>query len=301
MKYAMLPEPWQETLDALDEAGHEQVELTDADVLVFNGAAEDFPETLPESVQLVQVPFAGVDHLLDLMRETDVRWSNAAGVYDSTVAESTIALLLAQLHAHKRVGTSWDNRDEVEEHTSFLFEDSTVAIVGAGGIGKRLIEMLSGFGPRIIAVNRSGRDVPGADEVVTFDDIDKVWPAADYFVLLAPLTDETRHLVDDAALKAMQQHAVVINVGRGPLIDTDALVEALNVGEIAGAGLDVTDPEPLPDGHPLWEMPNVLITPHLANPPYSVRRRIGKHAASVLKALEAGEELPTEVDLESGY
>ena len=82
---------------------------------------------------LVQVPFAGVDHLLDVMRNTSARWSNAAGLYDATVAESTIALLLAQLHAHKRVGTSWDNRDEVEAHTSFLFEDKTVAVVGAGG------------------------------------------------------------------------------------------------------------------------------------------------------------------------
>lgn len=185
MKYAMLPTPWEETLQALDAAGHERAPLDDAEVLIFNGGPDDFPQPLPPSVGLVQVPFAGVDHLLDVMRDITARWSNAAGLYDATVAESTIALLLAHLHAHKRVGTSWDNRDEVEDHTSFLFEDKTVAVVGAGGIGKRLIRMLEAFGPRIIAINRSGNPVEGADETFATTDIERVWPAADYFVALA--------------------------------------------------------------------------------------------------------------------
>ena len=301
MKYAMLPTPWEETLQTLDAAGHERAPLEEAEALIFNGGPDDFPQPLPPSVGLVQVPFAGVDHLLDVMRNTSARWSNAAGLYDATVAESTIALLLAQLHAHKRVGTSWDNRDEVEAHTSFLFEDKTVAVVGAGGIGKRLIRMLEGFGPRIIAVNRSGNPVEGADETYATSDIERVWPAADYFVALAPLTEQTRQLFGAAAFRAMPNHAVVINVGRGPLVDTDVLVDALRAGQIAGAGLDVTNPEPLPDGHPLWEMPNVVITPHLANPPYSVRRRIGAHAAKVMEHFAAGEAIPTEVDTEAGY
>ena len=96
-------------------------------------------------------------------------------------------------------------------------------------------------------------------------------------------------------------HAVVVNVGRGPLIDTAELIEALNAGEIAGAALDVTDPEPLPTDSPLWDMPHVVITPHLANPPYSVRRRIGEHTVRVAEAYAAGEPLPTEVDPEAGY
>lgn len=298
MKYAIVPESWEETTAALDAAGHERVALEDAEFLVFNGQPDDFPE-LPESIGFVQVPFAGVDHILDLIRSTNVRWSNAAGLYDSTVAESTIALLLAQLHAHKRVDT-WDNRDEVEAHTSFLFENTTVAVIGAGGIGKRLIEMLSGFGVKIIAVNRSGRPVDGA-EAVPFSDIESVWPRADYFVFVAPLTDETKHLGNAEAFAAMPSHAVVVNVGRGPLIDTQALIAALDSGEIAGAALDVTDPEPLPADSPLWTMPNVVITPHLANPPYSVRRRIGEHTVRVAEAYAAGEPLPTEVDPEAGY
>ncbi|MFH0412162.1 D-isomer specific 2-hydroxyacid dehydrogenase family protein [Corynebacterium sp. L4756] len=308
MKYAMHPAVWEESAAALDAAGHTHVALSEnPDLLFFAGKTEDFPEDLPESVQLIQVPFAGVDGILDLIADTHskygVRWSNAAGVYDSTVAESTIGLLLAQLHAHKRVtlAKSWDVRDEAEANTTFLFEDSTVAIIGAGGIGKKLISMLSGFGPKIIAVNRSGKPVEGADEVYTFDQIDEVWPAADYFLMLAPLTPETHHMVNADALAKMPKHAVVVNVGRGPLVDTDALTEALKDGTIAGAGLDVTDPEPLPDGHPLWDEVNCIITPHLANPPYSVRNRIGAHTVEVLKALEAGEEIPTEVDPKLGY
>ncbi|APT87352.1 D-isomer specific 2-hydroxyacid dehydrogenase family protein [Corynebacterium flavescens] len=305
MRYAILPHPWTETTSVLDAAGHTQVPLDEAEFLVFNGAPGEFPDPLPESIGFVQVPFAGVDHVLDLIRkthaETGVRWSNAAGLYDSTVAESTIALLLAQLHAHKRVGTSWDNRDEVEAHTSFLFEDRTVAIIGAGGIGTKLIEMLSGFGPRIIAVTRSGRPVAGADETHPVSEVEKVWPNADYFVFLTPLTDETYHLGNAEVFAAMPSHAVVINVGRGPLIDTAALVEALSNGEIAGAGLDVTDPEPLPDGHPLWEMPNCIITPHVANPPYSVRKRIGEHTLKAAEAFAADKPLPTEVNAEAGY
>lgn len=161
--------------------------------------------------------------------------------------------------------------------------------------------MLEGFGPRIIAVNRSGNPVEGADETYATSDIERVWPAADYFVALAPLTEQTRQLFGAAAFRAMPNHAVVINVGRGPLVDTDVLVDALRAGQIAGAGLDVTNPEPLPDGHPLWEIPNVVITPHLANPPYSVRHRIGAHAAKVMERFAAGEAIPTEVDTEAGY
>ncbi|APT83251.1 D-isomer specific 2-hydroxyacid dehydrogenase family protein [Corynebacterium ammoniagenes] len=308
MKYAMIPSTWKESAEALDAAGHIQVELSEnPDFVFFSGKQPDLPEDLPESVKFIQVPFAGVDGILDLIADTSkkygVRWSNAAGVYDSTVAESTIGLLLAQLHAHKRVAfaKSWDVRDEAEANTTFLFEDKTVAIVGAGGIGKKLIHMLQGFGPKIIAVNRSGKPVDGADEVFTFDQIDQVWPAADYFVMLAPLTPETHHMVNADALEKMPKHAVVVNVGRGPLVDTDALTEALKNGVIAGAGLDVTDPEPLPDGHPLWDEVNCVITPHLANPPYSVRKRIGAHTVEVAKAFEAGEPLPTEVDPTLGY
>lgn len=296
MKYAIYPHEWAETVQVVD-AEHERVELADADFLIFNGQPEEFPE-LPSQLGFVQVPFAGVDHLLSIMRDSSVRWSNAAGLFDSTVAESTLGLILAQYHAHRFVDT-WENRAEVEAHTRFFFDDARVAIIGCGGIGKRLIKLLEPFGVPVIAVNRSGRDV-GA-ETVSFAQLDTVWPRANVFVLLAPLTPETRHLVDEKALAAMPADAVVVNVGRGPLVDTDALVAALEAKQIAGAALDVTDPEPLPRDHPLWQNRSVVITPHLANPPYSVRARIGAHTLAAARAFAAGESMPCEVDVVAGY
>lgn len=112
MKYAMLPEQWEESIETLRGAGHELAELSDADFLIYNGDGSDFPLPLPENIKFVQIPSAGVDHLLDVMKETDVIWSNAAGVFDNTVAESTIALLLAQLHAHRYVNDTFSNYEE---------------------------------------------------------------------------------------------------------------------------------------------------------------------------------------------
>lgn len=161
--------------------------------------------------------------------------------------------------------------------------------------------MLSGFGPRIIAVNRSGNAVPGADETYPISEVDKVWPEADYFVLIAPLTPQTHHMVNKDVFAQMSNHAVVVNVGRGPLISTEDLLAALDSGEIAGAALDVTEPEPLPDDHPLWKDPRVVITPHIANTRNSMRRHLGAHTAKVAAAFEAGEEIPTRVDPNAGY
>ena len=301
MKYAIEPKPWEETIAVLDAAGFERTALSDASFLIYTGDGTDFPDPLPDNIGFVQIPSAGVDHVLEAMKDSSVPWSNAAGVYDNTVAESTIALLLAQLHAHRRVNGTFDSYADMEAHTSYLYDDKTVAIIGAGGIGKRLISMLSGFGPRIIAVNRSGNRVEGAHETYPIAEVDTVWPKADYFVLIAPLTPETRHMVNAEAFTQMPDHAVVVNVGRGPLIRTEDLLAALEAGQIAGAALDVTDPEPLPEDHPLWQDKRVVITPHIANTQRSVREKIGAHTIKVATAFAAGKQLPTLVDPHAGY
>ena len=302
MKFTMQPNSWDKVRKTLEEAGHELVDdIADAECMLFNGTPDELPE-IPESLGFVQLHLAGVDAFVDQMKNSSTRWANAAGLYDKTVAESAIALLLAQLHAHKpsTQAATWLQK-ELEPKTRFLSDDSTVAIIGAGGIGQELISMLKGFGPEIIAVNRSGNPVDGADETVPSTELDAVWPRADFFVLLKPLTDETHHIVDADAFAKMKDSAVVVNVGRGPLVNTDDLVDALRNGVIAGAGLDVTEPEPLPDGHPLWEMSECVITPHLANPLYSVHDRIGAHMLKNMEAFANGETMPTEVDVEAGY
>ena len=176
-----------------------------------------------------------------------------------------------------------------------------MAIVGAGGIGRALITLLEPFGAEVIAVTRRGRDVPGAARTLPADRMHEALARARHVVIAAPATDGTRHLIGAPELAAMREDAWLVNVARGSLVDTDALVEALRAGAIAGAALDVTDPEPLPDGHPLWELPNVLITPHVANPAEAEKRAYAERVRENVRRLGAGEELLGVVDADAGY
>ena len=171
-----------------------------------------------------------------------------------------------------------------------------MAIVGAGGIGRALIEMLEPHDVEVIAVTRSGRD-----GTLPVERLDEIWEAADHFVIAAPSTDDTRHLVGEAELAKMKAHSWIVNIARGSLIDTDALVAALEAEAIGGAALDVTDPEPLPDGHPLWSSPRALITPHVANPPSAMDRDLAKRVAENVRRFAAGEELLALVSPDHGY
>lgn len=300
----MLPETWENTIAEVEKEGHEFVrELSDADFLIFTGGPGDLPE-IPDNLKWIQLPFAGVDAFSTAGALSDkVRWANASGTYGPTVAESSMGLLLAVLHQHKTVtlAKTWDVRDEVAAGTDWLHANKTVALVGAGGIAKEMIPMLKPFRTRIIAVNNSGRPVAGADETVPMEQADHVWGEADYFIVLLPLTEQTHHFFNKDLFARMKKTAVVVNAGRGPLVNTDDLVAALQDGEIAGAALDVTDPEPLPDGHPLWDMNNALITPHTANTPERIEALSGALTVENARAFEAGERMPHEVDVAAGY
>lgn len=304
MKYAMIPQAWEQTVKELAAAGHEQVtDLHEAEFLVYTGGP--LPRQLPDNIKWIQFVFAGVDGLIDagVMATGAVRWANAAGVYGKPVAEIAMSLLLAQFHQHKTatLAGSFDVRWDMDARQDWLFADKTVAIIGAGGIAAELIPMLRPFGVKVVAVNRSGREVDGADETYPVSDADQVWRSADAFVLLMPLTEETEGMVDHEIFAKMKSTAVVVNVGRGPLINTDDLVTALRTGQIAGAAMDVTDPEPLPDNHPLWAMDNCLITPHIAATGRMAQQLIAPQIIANAAAYEAGERMPTEVDVAAGY
>lgn len=303
MKFVMIPHVWEDTAAAIEAGGHQQVtDLNDAELVFFNGSAPEFPE-LPDNIKVVQASMAGIDALVRRGVVTDqARWANAGGLYADTVAESAVALLLAQLHRHNITARrkTWA-RGEVQRTKQWLYDEKTVAIMGAGGIGVRLIDLLKPFGVRIIAVNNSGRPVEGADETFAMADADHVWSEADYFVMLMPLTEATTGIVNRDTLGKMKPTAVVVNVGRGPLVDTDDLVEAIRNGTIAGAALDVTDPEPLPDGHPLWDLDDVVITPHTANTYERIRSLTGPLTVRNIELFEAGEKMETEVDVAAGY
>lgn len=306
MKFAFLPKPWDQPVSELEAHGHECVGLEDnPDVVLFRGGPGDFPDTLPESVKVVQVVYAGVEALLEngtleKHAANGVRFANAGGLYDDTVAESALALLLAVEHRLNAVDREWNNLKLFEEK-EYLFDDKKLALIGAGGIGKTLIRFLEPFGMDITAVNRSGKEVDGANRTVKMADAEGVWADNDYFVLLTPLTEETRHMVDAETLGRMRESAVVVNVGRGPLVDTEALTAALEAGAIRGAGLDVTEPEPLPADHLLWGLDNCVITPHVANIPRYMKRRIGALTQKNWELFQAGEKMVTEVDVDAGY
>lgn len=305
MKFTMYPAPWDNVVDEVAAAGHEFVDrIEDADFLIFNGGPRHFPDPLPENIGFVQHVFTGVEHLIGSGTiKPGVRWANSAGVYGTPVAEIAMTLLLSQLHQVKAVtqAGSFDVRWEADAKQGWLFSGRTVALIGAGGIARAMIPMLRPFGVKIIAVNRSGTDVDGADETFAVDQAEHVWGEADAFILTMPLTDETRGMIDAEVLGKMKSNAVVVNVGRGQLVVTDDLVDALRDGVIAGAAMDVTEPEPLPENHPLWRMPNATITPHIAATARIARKMIAPQIVDNAAAFGAGERMPTEVDVEAGY
>lgn len=255
-------DPLPQTSDALREAGATLVDtLGDAEAFICSGVGrEGFPD-LPDSVRWVQLCQAGIESFIDagvVTRGPDGtrRWSNASGIYGLQVAESAVGLLLNVLHLHTRIARerTWDIAKEVDRRTRWL-HGTTVGIIGAGGIGGHLIEMLATFGAETVAVNMSGRTVDGARETYPYSRIDEVWPQVDHLILSAPLTDETRGLVDADALAACRDGVTVVNVARGAVVDTDALVEALRSGRSAGRGSTSPTPNRCPtttrcgDGH----------------------------------------------------
>jgi phosphoglycerate dehydrogenase-like enzyme len=212
---------------------------------------------IPEmkNLKVIQSPNAGVDDVLKI-RPEGVTLCNAAGVHDASTAELAVALSIAS-----RRGFAAFSRDQVDqrwghERMSSL-TDSNIAIVGYGNIGKTIARMLGNFEVTITAFSKSGRD--GA---LTLDHFDRLLPTFDVIILIVPLNDQTHHLMNAKRLALMKDGGALINVARGPVVDTDALIAELNSGRIT-AGLDVTDPEPLPAGHPLWSAKNVIITPHV--------------------------------------
>ena len=208
-----------------------------------------------KGLKIIQSPNAGVDDVLKI-RPEGVTLCNAAGVHDASTAELAVALSIASRRGFADFAADQAAGRWVHVRKPSL-ADSNVAIVGYGNIGKMIGTMLENFEVSVTAFSRSGKD--GA---LTFDHFDRMLPTFDVIILIVPLTDQTRHLMNAQRLAAMKNGAALINVARGAVVDTQALIAELNSGRIT-AGLDVTDPEPLPAGHPLWSTKNVIITPHV--------------------------------------
>jgi phosphoglycerate dehydrogenase-like enzyme len=278
--------------EAVSAGGGRIGPLAEAAALAWlDSNADSFPDALPDSIRWVQLPSAGVEAWLDRIDDSRV-WTSAAGAYGLPVAEHALALMLAGTRrlADCARATTWTAPPAAP------LDGSTVAIVGAGGIGRALMRLLEPLDVEVLALTRRGRD-----GTLPADRLGEVLPAAHHVVIAAPATAGTRHTVGAAELEAMRDDAWLVNVARGSLVDTDALVDALARGAIAGAALDVTDPEPLPDGHPLWSEPRALITPHIANPPGTLRRYLARHVQENVARFANGDGLLSRIDPEAGY
>jgi phosphoglycerate dehydrogenase-like enzyme len=207
------------------------------------------------SLKVIQSPNAGVDDVIAL-RPAGVTLCNAAGVHDASTAELAVGLAIAARRGFAEF--SQNQSKGIWSHISnAALTDSKVAIVGHGNIGKTIARMLAGFEVQITSFSKSG-----SDGALTMDQFDVQISSFDVIILIVPLNDQTRHLMNSKRLAAMKDGAALVNVARGAVIETEALLAELNSKRIFAA-LDVTDPEPLPAGHPLWSAPNTLITPHV--------------------------------------
>lgn len=271
--------------------------LGHADLLISDFRWRRAVEAIPrlEGLRAVQVFSAGVDAIQSRI-PAGVTLCDAAGVHDIPVAEWVVAAILAARHRFAehvlaQAQLRWP-APEIDRGGDDL-EGATVLILGYGSIGRAVHARLRPFGCEVVGVARRAREGTG-----TLRDVPALLPRADVVVVLLPLTRETRGLVGAGFLAAMRPGALLVNAARGAIVDTPALVGALHAGRVA-AVLDVTEPEPLPAGHPLWTAPGVLITPHIAGAVPKVLGRAWRLAAAQVRRLAAGEPLRNAVS--DGY
>jgi phosphoglycerate dehydrogenase-like enzyme len=247
-------------------------------------------------LEFVQLPFAGVDAFENVLH-LPVRFACAKGAYREPVAEHALMLALALGRAvRERVeAKSWGRR-----FAASLYE-ANIPIVGAGGITEELLKQLAPFRCNVTVVRNRSEPLAGATKTVQLVDLDEHLPQADWVFLACSLTDSTRDLFDLDRFKKMKSSAYLINIARGAVVNTMDLVMALNEEIIAGAGVDVTVPEPLPDGHPLWSAKNVIITPHTADTKDQVVRLFSTRIRENLAAYKGSGDWVGLVDPKLGY
>lgn len=302
-RIALAPEGARSWLgDAVVAGGGDLVAPEEAEALVWASPAKprELAEVLDANPQLrwVQLPWAGIEPYVEVVAaHPDRTWTCGKGVYAEPVAEMALALLLAGFRGFGTYAraTTWEKprgRNLLGAH---------VVVAGGGGIAESFLRLLGPFGCHTTVVRRNPSPVPGADRVLGPDGLDDALHEADALVLALALTPDTEHLIDRARLDRLGPDGWLVNVARGRHVVTDDLVAALDEGTLGGAGLDVTDPEPLPEHHPLWSCPNVLITPHVGNTPEMAVPLLSARITDNVRRWAAGDALVGPVDPALGY
>lgn len=257
------------------------------------------------ALEWLQTNSAGVEpYIQPGVLAGDTLLTNATGAYGLAIAEHMLGMLLElfkklELYRDAQKSGAWQSQGAVKAVYS-----STVLVLGMGDIGGEFAARCKALGAKVIGVRRSPRPCPEyADEVHLLEDLDSLLPHADVVAITLPGTDATRGLMSRERLAKMKEGAVLLNVGRGFIVDTEALCDALERGHLSGAGVDVTDPEPLPPTHRLWNIPTAVVTPHISGF-YHLREtheRIVGIFLENLRHFQAGEPLRNLVDFATGY
>jgi phosphoglycerate dehydrogenase-like enzyme len=293
--------------DSVAETGGRVVDLNaDTNCIIWTDSSN--PQELLEvlkryhQIRWVQLPFAGVENFADVFRYCidaglEVVFTSAKGAYREPVAEHALMLALALARAlpERIQAKTWGRK-----FAASLY-DSRVVIVGAGGIATELVRLLAPFRAQISIIRRGNEPVPGTTAARPLNQLQFELPDADFVFVAAALTPETNGLFNSDLFQLMKPSAYFVNIARGGLVVSHDLLMALLNGSIAGAGIDVTDPEPLPDGHELWNAPNLIITPHTADTPEMCVRLLSGRIRKNTRALINGEPLEGLVNLKLGY
>lgn len=257
----------------------------------------------------VQARSAGVDRYMDTRELVDnpaIVLTNMRGVHGPAIADHVFAMLLAltrdlPVHLAGRERGAWNRNGSGELHTIAL-ADRTLLVVGLGGIGTEVARRAHGFGMRVLATRRSDDPAPAfVERLGKPEQLHEFLALSDVVVLCVPLTAETERMADTRFFAALKPDAYLVNIARGAVVDQDALVAALRSKRLAGACLDVTEPEPLPPEHPLWSFPNVVITPHVASDALLTTERADALLLENLRRFASGEPLLNVVDKNAGY
>ncbi|MQX54879.1 D-2-hydroxyacid dehydrogenase [Alcanivorax sediminis] len=261
--------------------------------------ADVWPNNCP--VRWVHATSAGVDALMiDPIRHSDIVVTNARGIFDRGIAEYVLGALLmftkdtltnlALMKEHR-----WQHRE------TGLLRGSRVVVVGAGSIGREVATLLGALGVRVSGTARHAREDSAFEKVYAQQDLPTLLPDADAVIITAPLTPDTEGLFDADQFLRMKPGATLVNVGRGPIVQTEALLAALRSGRLGGAAMDVFEEEPLPADHPLWDQPNVMISAHMAGDFIGWRTALGQQFADNFQRWQKGEPLVNPVSKEHGY
>ncbi|WP_135806138.1 D-2-hydroxyacid dehydrogenase [Halorussus marinus] len=269
--------------------------IADCDAVVTFAHTDAFLDADLEWVHSIQ---AGVDRFpFDAFEAAGVALTNSTGIHDASVGEFAVGLMLSfarRLHAYVRA-----QRDQEWAHPAwdepFTLAGEHLCVVGLGTLGRGIAERADALGMRVTGVRRSGEPTPHTEAVSAPEDLREAIADATFVALAVPLTDETEGLIGREELAAMREDAYLLNVARGPVVVEDELIDALRDGEIAGAGLDVFETEPLPEESPLWDFEEVVVTPHRAAATRDYYRDIADLVGENLERAAAGRELTNRV------